>query len=100
MSLPRVFVLLIACGLGACQQPFVYEASEFNRNSANFGRPLQDRTSVDICYATRTTTPQDLLATAEAECGKFNKSARYIYSDVLVCPMTTPLRAHFSCDPR
>ena len=90
---------LLALFVAACQ-PYVYELNEFNRERPDFGRERTDRAAVDICYYTAKTTPQDLLAVAESECGKFGKTARYQYSDVLECPMVTPLRARFTCEAR
>lgn len=97
MSIRLAAALFLAL-VAACQ-PYIHDPAEFNRDQPNFRRPLTDRTHVDVCYATRKTTPQDLLALAEAECAKFNKVAHYRYSDVLECPMATPLRARFTCDP-
>jgi hypothetical protein len=97
---PACAVILLALMAACQQQPYIYEIGEFNRERADFGRERTDRTEVDVCYVTRNTTPQDLLATAEAECAKFGKTARYRYSDVLECPMVTPLRARFACEGR
>jgi hypothetical protein len=80
--------------------PYIYEADEFNRERADFGRELKDRTAVDICYFTRNTSPQDILAMAEAECAKFNKTARYRHSLVGECPMATPTMGRFACVAR
>lgn len=94
-----VSVLLCATLLGACQ-PYVYEADEFNRERSDFGREKTDRTEVNICYFTRVTTPQDVLAMAESECAKFGKTARYQYSQTGECPLSTPTLGHFSCVAR
>ena len=87
-------ILLTACS------PYIYDPQEYNRDRADYGRPLKDRTQVRICYFTRTTTPQDILAMAEAECGKFNKSARYVNTQVGECPLATPALANFACEAR
>lgn len=94
LALAAALVAVVA----ACQ-PYIHDPDEFNRERADFGRPPKDRAEVNVCYATRSTSPQDLLAMAEAECAKYGKSARYRYSDVLECPMATPLRARFACEP-
>ena len=100
----RILTVLVACAgigtvLGACQ-PYIYEADEFNRERANFGKEPKDRTNVEICYFTRNSAPQDILAMAEAECAKFGKTARYTYSEVGVCPLATPTMGHFNCVAR
>jgi len=94
-----VSAALLALLVASCQ-PYVYERDEFNRERTDFGRDRTDRAAVDICYFTKKTTPQDLLALAESECAKFGKTARYQYSDVLECPVVTPLRARFTCEAR
>ena len=81
----------------ACQ-PYIHDPQEFNRELPTFGREPTDRNAVDVCYATKSTSAQDLLAIAEAECAKYGKAARYRHSDVLECPMMTPLRARFACE--
>jgi hypothetical protein len=96
----RILIVLLACfALTACA-PFIYEADEFNRERPDFGRELKDRKAVDICYFTRNTAPQDILAMAEAECAKFGKTARYTYSEVGICPLATPTMGHFNCVAR
>lgn len=98
----RLVLLLALAGvsLSACEKPYIYDPQEYNREQANYGRDLKDRTELKICYLTRNTTPQDILAMAEAECGKFNKSARYLNSQVGECPIGTPTLASFVCERR
>jgi hypothetical protein len=103
-AMKRILTILLACaalatGLGACA-PYIYQPEEFNRERADYGKELKDRTSVDICYFTRNTAPQDILAMAEAECAKFGKTARYRYSEVGICPLATPTLGYFHCVPR
>jgi len=90
-------VILVACiGLSACQ-PYIFIPDEFNRERPGFGQEPKDRTSVDICYFRHNTTPQDILAMAEAECAKFGKTAEYQHSSLGDCPLTTPTLGHFTC---
>lgn len=93
--------VLTAClvMLSACA-PYIYDPEEFNRERADFGKDRTDRTSVDICYFTRNTAAQDILAMAEAECAKFGKTARYRYSEVGICPLATPTLGYFNCVAR
>jgi hypothetical protein len=99
MIINRAIVIGCVALLGACA-PYIYDPDEFNRERADFGRELKDRTGVDVCYFTKATTPQDILAMAEAECAKFNKTAKYLYSEIGICPMATPTLGHFSCVAR
>jgi hypothetical protein len=97
MTVRFACLVVLAAVLTACQ-PYIHDEQEFNRELATFGRAPTDRANVDVCYVTRNTSAQDLLAMAEAECTKYGKTARYRYSDVLECPMATPLRARFTCE--
>ncbi len=94
-----IAIAVIALALSACtnQAPYIHNPNEFNRESADFAKEITDRDSVMICYAKSSTTVQDLLAMAQAECGKFGKEARFQKHDFLQCPLTTPARAIFSC---
>ncbi len=97
----RISLLLaLLMPLAACEAPYIYDPEEYNRERADFGHDRKDRTELKICYLTRTTTPQDILAMAEAECGKFGKSARYLNSQMGECPMATPTLANFVCERR
>jgi hypothetical protein len=91
-----MIALLGALLVGSCD-PYVYDPKEFDRTDKNFGHDIVDRTGVQICYNVGTSTPQDVLAMAEAECSKFGRTASYNYTDVLECPIATPNRAMFSC---
>ena len=63
-------IALVALTVSACtnQAPYIHNPSEFNRQSANFAKEIKDRDGVNICYNNRSTTVQDLLAMAQAEC--------------------------------
>ena len=92
-------LFLAAWVLSACsnEAPYIHNPDEFNRESANFAKELEDRDNLSICYNKRSTTVQDLLAMAQAECGKFGKEAVFDKHDFLQCPLTTPARAKFLC---
>jgi hypothetical protein len=96
MRWTAAMALLGALLAGSCD-PYVYNPREFDRTDPNFGHEVVDRSSVQICYSVANTSPQDILALAEAECSKFGKTATYTYTDVLECPVATPNRARFSC---
>ncbi|MDP6173950.1 MAG: hypothetical protein QGF09_07290, partial [Rhodospirillales bacterium] len=92
-------LLVSAFFLGACggPDPYIFDKDEFNRKSANFGRELKDRSLVQVCYNSQSTTPQFMLQMANVECAKFGKRAVFRDQDLLECPLTTPARANFSC---
>ena len=91
--------LLVALA-GCAQEPYIYQSSEFDRSRADFATQLTDRTELQICYAKQSTTPQDLLAMANAECARFGKEAVFEAQDLLICPVMTPARAKFRCVAR
>jgi len=95
----RIVTIIGFCALAAaCAQPaYVYHAGEFNRNAADFGHDPTDIAAVTVCYSSRGSTPADVLALAQAECGKFGKMARFSGQDYASCPLSTPVSAHFSC---
>jgi len=104
MSMIRfLFVLpmigLLAGGVAACgTQPYVYDASEFNRSAENFGKDPTDISSVTVCYKSSSTTPDAVRTLAINECAMFGKTARFIDQNYLLCPLTTPVAANYACD--
>jgi len=99
--LPALLLLGLATVLGSCgaREPYVYEPGEFNRELRTFNKDPEDRTSVSICYNRRTTTPEALIEMAQAECGKYNKTAVFNRHGVtLICPFATPAQAIFFCE--
>ncbi len=93
-------VLLVFLVAACAQEPFIYDANEFNRDHVDFAKEPTDRTSVEICYNRRSTTPQALLKMAADECGRFGKRAVFERHDYLECPLMAPARAHFRCQKR
>jgi len=87
-------IVLTACSR---QDPYIYKADEFNRNNANFAKELKDRTTVEICYNKRYTTPKLLLQMATDECRRFGKRALFSKSKTLECSVSAPAQAVFWC---
>lgn len=96
-SLPLCLGFALLAGGCAWTDPYVYDTQEFNRDAAEFGKELEDRTTVSICYNKRTTTPQQVLELAQNECGRFQKVAFFNGQDRLECPLFTPALAKFFC---
>lgn len=76
---------------------YIYEPEEFNRERADFGRELSDRTEVSICYHKGSTTPQMLIKMAEDECRRFGKKQKFKQNQVLMCSISTPALISFDC---
>ncbi len=105
MGLRSAFAALIfvvaAPTLAGCEvAPYVYDPGEFNRSSPTFKKEPLDRDTVSICYSRRHTDPETLLRMAQAECGKYDKVARYIEGEYLRCPVIIPAIANFACAAR
>lgn len=102
----RWFLSLVAVvaltALGACSlpAPYVYKASEFNRELKDFGKDPKDRKSVGICYNKKNTTPRQIVKLAQDECAKYHKTARFSGQKRLECPILTPMEAIFFCVPQ
>lgn len=90
---------ILMAGASACAgPPYVLDADEFNRSSAEFGKGPTDISSVVVCYSSSNASPDQVRALAVAACGEFGKSARYVDQDYLSCPILTPVSANFDCD--
>jgi hypothetical protein len=92
-------VLGVALGAGGCadQAAFIYNPDEFNRESATYAKEPEDIEDVIICYSRRVTSQQEVTRMAQAECAKFNKTARFTGIEFLECPVLTPGGAQFDC---
>ena len=90
-------LVVLAMVLGACGAPYVYKKGEFDRESETFGKEPEDRNFVTICYSHWESTPEEALEIAEAECGKFGKTARFADQRFYRCPLNTPIEATFAC---
>ena len=87
--------LLIALPLWGCgTAPFVDGRREAGQTKP-VGPSTPDR--VAICYSSKATTPKDVLALAQAECAKTNRSAQFDGQDTFRCALLAPTRAFFKC---
>lgn len=86
--------ILTAC---AGESPYIYKAEEFNRSDPNFAKAITDRSTVEICYNKRSTTPDLLLLMATDECRRFGKRAVFLKHQTLECSISAPAQAVFSC---
>jgi len=99
ISKNSVFTIASALWLAACTniEPYIYNANEFNRESPSFAKELEDRSTVEICYNKRSTTPQILKQMATDECRRFGKRAHYYENKNLICSVSAPAQAMFWC---
>jgi len=88
-------LILAACG---ATEPYVFKPDEFDRTSSDFNQPVVDRDSVTICFNGWVTDDPEVAAIAQAECGKFGKTARARVDTFDRCPLLTPGEAEFACD--
>ena len=93
-------LMLAAAAAEGCTPapPYVYKKAEFDRGQRMFGREPTDIKSVTVCYGSWKTTPDEVTAVAEAECGKFGKVAVFTRQDYQICPLVTPVAAYYYCD--
>ena len=92
-----VAILTILAGCAADLQPYVYVSSEFDRTRKDYGKPLKDRNEVIICFNKHKTTPKIISNMAVLECARFNKRAVYVKQEPRLCPLMTPISAHYQC---
>jgi hypothetical protein len=88
---------VLAMGLGACGAPHVFTEDEFDREAEDFRKAPEDRDFVTVCYSDWESTPAEALEIAEAECGKYGKTARLVTERFYKCPLNTPTEARFAC---
>ncbi len=93
LTLVVVVVAITACS----SPPYVHNAGEFNREAADFGRPVTDIDSVTICYSSYSATPRQVTQMAIDECARFNKTAKFDEQNYETCPMVAPTAAVFNC---
>lgn len=87
-------LMLMSCSSNA---PYIYDANEFDRESAKYGKDIIDRSNVTICYDTSGTTPAIITQMANSECQKFGKTALFSHQSYQTCPLLTPAAATYIC---
>lgn len=97
-ALGAASLLLSMVAACAAPEPFVYHRDEFNRELPTFRQEPTTISSVVVCYGTRGTTPADVIELAAAECARYGKQARFSYQDYFICPLMTPVSAHYACE--
>jgi len=88
-------IAMLAAVLGGCASaPFVDSRREAGQTTP-VGASTPDR--VAVCYSSRGTTPQGVLALAQAECAKTNRRAQFDGQSEFRCALLAPTRAYFRC---
>ena len=81
-----------------CSAPaYVLNEGEFDRELATFGKGIEDRSDVTICYSKRGTTPAEIGRLAGDECRRFGRTAIFKEQTYQTCPLMTPIAAEFFC---
>jgi len=90
-----VLAVIVAPILAGCgMKPFVDGRREAGQ-VAPVGPSTPDR--VAICYSSQGSTSREVLALAQAECAKTNRSAQFDGQDEFRCALLAPTRAFFKC---
>jgi len=99
ITINSVFTIASVLWLAACTniEPYIYKANEFNRESPSFAKEPEDRSTVEICYNKRSTTPQILKLMAADECRRYGKRSHFYENKNLVCTVSAPAQAVFWC---
>lgn len=99
LLVPLMMLAAACAALAGCAgtAPYVYQEEEFDRSRPGFGRPLEDRSELTICYNKRSTTPDELAQLARDECGRFDKKPLYVSQDFATCPLFVPTAINFRC---
>lgn len=103
MRTPDAIIITLVLGVVAAAgcaptAPYVYKQAEFDRRQPTFGREPADISAVVVCYGSRKTSPEQVAAVADAECGKFGRVAIFARQDYQRCPVTTPVAAYYVCE--
>jgi hypothetical protein len=103
MNIPNLvcIVIVVALAGSGCggTDAFVFKKNEFDRNDANFNKPLADRDEVTICFNGVGTSDRRVALLAEEECGRFGKRAQPEGESFGECPLLVPVAARFLCLP-
>ena len=86
--------LISGCSGGTA---YVYNSSEFVRESATFRSGILDREDVTVCYSKGATSPRQITELARNECRQFGKSAQFREQSYSTCPLLTPIAAIYDC---
>lgn len=86
--------VLAACG---ATEPYLYNAVEFDRTVEGFGREPEDISGVEVCYLSTRTAFSEVVEMAEQRCGQFDRTAVFLETSYITCPLSTPTLARFAC---
>lgn len=101
MQFTRSIMCLLVLAVAGCAggAPYVHKPYEINRELEDFpvGPPVEEGTMVTVCYAKANTSPGDIRALADEECARGGLNAIFNEQSFIVCPLTTPAAAQFTC---
>jgi hypothetical protein len=92
-------VVAFAAVGGGCgtTDPYVYKYDEFNREAAQFNKPLQEGADVKICYNALGTSDAEVQRIANDRCAEIGRAATKTGIDFGACPLLTPNIQVFRC---
>ena len=95
----RTLIALVGLLTAACAapEPFAYQIDEFNRSASTFRKTPANIPQVIVCYGKSGTTPEAVIEVARQECARVGKVPRFNRQDYLICPVLTPVSAHYDC---
>ncbi len=101
MHITRSIMCLLVLAVAGCAggAPYVQKPYEINREIETFpvGPPVEEGTSVTVCYAKAAASPGEIRALADAECARGGLNAVFKEQSFSACPLTTPAAALFTC---
>lgn len=84
-------------GCSAAPEPYVHREAEFNRGQRFFGKRLENREEVIICFNRSNATRAAIDEIARAECASYGKTAAFYELRLDPCPLVTPIAAEYKC---
>jgi len=75
--------------------PFINEA--FTGSDKMASRDMAARDVVGVCYNSAFTTPQAVIALADAECGRRDRKPKFLGQLCFQCRLLVPNLARFEC---
>lgn len=96
-----LLTIAVAASLAGCaaESAYVQRPYAIDREHADFplGPELKAGSTVTVCYAKSSATPQAVRKLADDECGRFGLGTAFIEQTLSICPLMTPVAAIFKC---
>ena len=93
-NLTLFFALSAGC---SNTEPYIFDLSEFDRNSDEYLNGINDRKRVTICTANLKNNYELETLLAKHECSLFGKIAKFSSYSYSECPLATIKAVNFDC---